>query len=212
MKTAKKKNTIDFVSEPDLDSAVIPPSETGLDQEREQGVDRKKDHKATHHRGHHQEDGDPDELESLRAELEETKDRMLRARAELENFRARINRQIETDQKYASLELIRDILPAWDNLGRALQAADSERGSEGLAEGVRLVYEQFEDIFKKHHCVRISALYEPFDPNFEESIAMIPCADYPPNTVIEETLCGFRLHDRVVRPAQVVLAAPARNS
>jgi len=148
------------------------------------------------------------ELEQLRTELEEAKDRALRVRAELENYRARVHRQMEEERKYASIDLLRDLLPVWDNLGRALGAVETTRNTESLVEGVELVYDQLLKVLGKYHCVPLESLYQPFDPNFQESIAMLPNADYPPNTVIEQTTVGFRLHDRVVRPAQVVLAAP----
>ncbi len=148
------------------------------------------------------------ELDLLRKELEETKDRALRARAELENYRARIHRQVDEERKYASIDLFRDLLPVWDNLGRALEAVEKTHNTEALSEGVKLVHGQLLKVLEKHHCVRIESLHQPFDPNFQESIAMFPSADYPPNTVIEQASVGFRLFDRVVRPTQVVLAAP----
>jgi len=148
------------------------------------------------------------ELEQLREELEEAKDRALRARAELENYRARAYRQMEEERKYSSIDLLRDLLPVWDNLGRALDAVDKTNHLESLAEGVRLVHDQLLQVLGKYHCVPLEPLYQPFDPNYQESIALLPNADHPPNTVIEQTTVGFKLHDRVVRPAQVVLAAP----
>ena len=148
------------------------------------------------------------ELEQLREELEETKDRALRARAELENYRARVHRQAEEERKFASINLMRDLLPVWDNLGRALDAVDKTQNLEALVEGVSLVHDQLLQVLGKYHCVPLEPLYQPFDPNFQESIALLPNADHPPNTVIEQTTVGFKLYDRVVRPAQVVLAAP----
>ncbi len=172
---------IDLNSDPDFDNATVPPP-----------------------------DGDEadaiPEIAALRKDLDEAKDRMLRARAELENFRARTNREIANERKYASLDLIRNLLPVWDNLGRALEAVRKTHNTESLAEGVQLVYEQFVDVLKKHHCEKIEALHQQFDPHRHASIAQLPNAEFPPNTVIEETQTGFALHDRVVRPAQVVLA------
>ena len=154
------------------------------------------------------EGGRESELERLRRELGDTQDRTLRARAELENYRTRVHRQMEEDRKYASIDLLRDLLPVWDNLGRALDAVEKMHNMETLAEGVKLVYAQLLQVLDKYHCVPLEPLYQPFDPNYQESIAMLPNADYPPNTVIEQTTVGFKLYDRVVRPAQVVLAAP----
>jgi len=148
-----------------------------------------------------------DGAEQLHLELEEQKNRTLRAMAELENYRARINRQMAEERKYAHIELMRELLPVWDNIGRALEAVESAPHLESLVEGVQIVHQQLFEVLKKFHCERIEAKFQPFDPNFHESVAQIPNAEYPANTVIEEVQQGFRLFDRVVRPSQVVLAS-----
>ncbi len=147
------------------------------------------------------------ELDALKADAAEAKDRALRALAELENFRQRKNREMADDRKYGAIDLAREILPVWDNLGRALEAAENNDACEGFVEGVKMVHQQFLDVLKKNHIERMKAEGEPFDPNFHESIAMLP-SDKPAGTVIVDSRPGFVLHDRVVRPAQVVLAAP----
>ena len=155
-----------------------------------------------------------DELEKVKAERDEARDRALRALAELENFRARSNRLASEASKYASFELAKAILPVWDDLGRALEAAeaapDGVVNAEALVDGVKMVYNKFLETLAKNGVERIEALNKPFDPNFHESIASLPNDEHPKNTVIVETQAGFKLHDRVVRPAQVVLAAPAQ--
>ena len=147
------------------------------------------------------------EYNKLVEELAEARDRSLRTLAELENFRNRKNREMAEDQKYASMALARDILPVWDNLGRALESAPQDENVQGFVDGVRMVYQQFVDVLRKHDIERISAEGEQFNPNFHESISMLP-SDKPAGTVLIDTKAGFKLHDRVVRPAQVVVAAP----
>ena len=147
------------------------------------------------------------ELDALKKELEEAKDRGLRALAELENFRQRKNRELADDRKYASLDLARDILPVWDNMGRAIEAAEKDPHGDSLADGVKLMHQQFLDILRKHKIEKIEAVGQPFDPHIHESIAMLP-SDEPAGTVLVDSLPGFKLHDRVVRPTQVVVAAP----
>lgn len=146
------------------------------------------------------------EAESLKEKLADAEDQRLRALAELENFRQRKNKELADHEKYAPMKLARDILPIWDNLGRALEAAPQEESVQGFVEGVRMVYDQFIDILAKNGVTRISAKGEKFDPNRHESIAMFP-SDEPAGTVLEEARPGFMLHDRVVRPAQVVVSA-----
>lgn len=148
------------------------------------------------------------ELNQLKDELAEAKDLGLRSLAELENFRSRSNRVLQEERKYASMNLARAILPVWDNMGRALKAAENDLKPETIIDGLKMMYSDFLNILQKHNIEKIEALHEPFDPNYHESIAMMPDAEHPANTVIAETQVGFKLHDRVVRPSQVVLAAP----
>ena len=147
------------------------------------------------------------EVEQLRLELDQAKDRALRALADLENFRARSARQAAEERKYANIDLMREMLGVWDNIGRALEAVDKTHSLESLVEGVEMVYRQLLDVLARFHCEKIDSMYKPFDPNFQQSIAQLPDAEYPTGTVIEETQAGFVLYDRVVRPAQVVLSA-----
>jgi molecular chaperone GrpE len=152
------------------------------------------------------------EVDHLRIELDEAKNRALRALAELENYRARVNRQTAEERKYASIDLMRELLPIWDNIGRALDAVAASHNLESLVEGVQMVHAQFLEVLKKYHCEKIEAKFQPFDPNVHASVAQLPSAEHPANTVIEEVQAGFRLFDRVVRPSQVVLASNDRKS
>ena len=144
--------------------------------------------------------------QQLRLELDEAKSRTLRALADLENYRARISRQMSEERKYAHIDFMREILPVWDNIGRTLESVADTNNLEALVEGVQMVHQQLLDVLRKYHCEKIESKYQPFDPNFHESVAQIPNEEYPANTVIEEIQAGFRLFERVVRPAQVVLA------
>jgi molecular chaperone GrpE len=147
------------------------------------------------------------ELEQLRLELEEAKNRGLRALADLENYRVRINRQMAEERKYASIDFMKELLPILDNIGRALESAAASHSLESMVEGVQMVHQQFLEVLKKHHCEKIEAKFQPFDPHFHASVAQFPSEEHPANTVIEEVQAGFRLFDRVVRPSQVVLSS-----
>jgi len=155
--------------------------------------------------------GDPSRQaapEILRAELEQAKDRVLRSHAELENYRKRVARQMDEERRYANLPLIRDLLQVWDGMGRALEAADRAAQNDGLLQGFQMVVEQLEDVLKRHHCTKIEAVGKPFDPHLHEALLQQPSQQHPPGTVIQETRAGFQLHDRVVRPSQVIVSAP----
>jgi molecular chaperone GrpE len=147
------------------------------------------------------------EIAKLRADLEDASDRVLRAQAEMENYRKRARREMEDERRYAMLPLMQDLIPVLDNIGRAIAAAEKSPGGGGaLLDGVKLVGQSLETVLARHGCKRIEALGEPFDPAFHEAISQQPSADYPPGSVMLVALDGYVLHDRVVRPAQVIVS------
>jgi molecular chaperone GrpE len=157
-----------------------------------------------------------EELEHLRAELAQTKDHLLRAYAELDNYRKRVSQQIEQERRYAELALLRDLLPVLDDLYRAIEAGEKSGEASGLLAGVRMITEHLEQVLARHHCFRIEAEGKPFDPNLHEAVGQQPSDTYPPNTVLQVVRTGYQLHDRLVRPAQVIISvgpapAPANN-
>jgi molecular chaperone GrpE len=148
------------------------------------------------------------EAEALRRELDESKARLLRAVADLENYRRRVNREMDDLRRYATVQLIRDLLPVLDNLERALDAAEKAGESAGLVQGVKMVVQQLHAVFQQHGCERIEALGAPFDPSLHEAVLQQPAPDQTPGTVIHVVRPGFKLTDRVIRAAQVIVAAP----
>ena len=152
------------------------------------------------------------ETERLQDELDAACDRTLRAQAELDNFRKRANRTAQDERKYANIHLMRDLLPVIDNMQRAIEAAEKSDEGGGLLEGFKLVAQQVETVLGQYHCKRIEAIGEPFDPNWHEAILQQPSADHEPGTVIMVTQPGYQLHDRVVRPPQVIVAQAGEAS
>ena len=154
-----------------------------------------------------------EQLEATRGERDENYDKWQRALAELENYRRRVQRETEELRIYQALPLALDLLPGLDNLQRALQAAEAAEAAEELVEGVKMVATQFDSILARHGIEPIVAIGEPFDPSVHEAIQQMPSADHEPMTVIEEVERGFRLGERVVRPAKVIVAtAPSELS
>jgi molecular chaperone GrpE len=145
-------------------------------------------------------------LAQLRAELEAAQDHALRCHAELENYRKRATREAEERLRYANLGLLRDLLPALDNVERAIAAAGENADVNALLEGFRMVHRQLEDVLRRHHCRRIEAHHMPFDPNLHHAVMQQPSDEYPENTVLMVTQQGYQLHDRVVRPSQVIVS------
>lgn len=146
------------------------------------------------------------EMAKLRADLEDASDRVLRAQAELDNYRKRVRREMEDERRYAALPLLRDLLPVMDNLQRAIAASEKAPTGGGLLDGVKLVAQSFEGVLARHDCKKIDALGEPFDPAFHEAISQQVSAEHEPNTVTLVAQDGYVLHDRVVRPAQVIVS------
>jgi molecular chaperone GrpE len=135
--------------------------------------------------------------------LKDEHDRYLRAAADLENYKKRAAREREEVQRFGNEKLLKDLLPAVDGLDRALSAAPPEGP---LAEGVRLVRASLEQALAKHGIAAFSALGEKFDPALHEALMQVPTAEKPPGTVVLEHARGFKLHDRLVRPAMVGVA------
>ena len=148
------------------------------------------------------------EAERLRREVEMMRDMAMRTQADLENYRKRVQRELEEERRFAELELIRDLLPVCDNLERALQAARSTQNVQSLIEGFQLVAQQLQQVLRQHHCQRIDPQGQPFDPHQHEAVASQPTEDLPPKTVLQVVRPGYLLHDRVIRPAQVIVAGP----
>ena len=136
--------------------------------------------------------------------LKDTHDRLLRVAAEFDNFKKRAAKEREDAQKFGIERLLKDFLPVADNLERALDHAE-EHDPRQVIEGVKLVQKLFEAALAKHGVVGFSALGQPFDPNLHEAL-MQQESDAPPGTVVSEMSRGYKLNDRLVRPAAVVVA------
>jgi molecular chaperone GrpE len=145
--------------------------------------------------------------EQFAAQIQEANDRALRSQAELENFRKRARREMETERRYAALPLLDDLLSVVDNLQRAIEASMQNSNARGLRDGVKMVAEQLTAVLAKHHCEAIEALGQPFDPHLHEALGQMPSDDFPAGNVCQQMRVGYRLHDRVVRPSQVFISS-----
>ena len=145
--------------------------------------------------------------DGLSSQLQDAEERVLRAQAEIENVRKRGRREYEDLLRYGEMNLLRDILPVLDNIERAIEASESTTDVETLREGFRMTASQIEKLLESHGCETIKTENEVFDPTVHEAISQQPGNGADPGTVIGVTSRGYVLHDRVVRPAQVVVAA-----
>jgi len=143
----------------------------------------------------------------LQAKLDDLQSRLVRTLADMENIRRRAQRELEDSRRFESLRLLRDLLPALDGLNRAIGTGEQTADPQALLSGIRMVAQQFRDILRGHSAEPIDALGQPFDPNLHEALTQVPSADHPPMTVIQVVEMGYRLHDRVVRPARVIVSS-----
>ena len=152
------------------------------------------------------------DIDAVNQALKEANEKVLRTQAELDNFRKRARRELEDSLKYAQLPLARDLLMVLDNLNLALNAAADNEAASGLAEGVKMVADQLVNALNSHQIFAIESVGQPFDPNQHEAIQMEASQEYEANTVSREIRSGYRLHDRVIRPAQVFVSTGAGSS
>jgi molecular chaperone GrpE len=148
-----------------------------------------------------------EELTASRAEARKNWDLYLRERAELENFRKRMQREKDDLVRFANENLLRELLPVVDNLARAIEHARKDTDNlEGLLEGVNMTLSQCQKILDKFGVSPVTAVGEPFNPAFHEAMGQLESADYPANTVLQEMQKGYTLNDRLLRPALVLVS------
>jgi molecular chaperone GrpE len=151
------------------------------------------------------------ELDSVRAKLDATEQELANYKlrlADFENARKRLLRDSEIERKYATEPLARDLLAALDNLDRALGAAKEAGDTGPLAMGVAATVTQLLDGLRRHGITRIDCPPgTPFDPNLHQAVMQQPTADFEPGQVVQVLQQGFTIHDRVLRPTSVIVAA-----
>ncbi len=140
-------------------------------------------------------------------ELAAVNDRLLRLQAEMQNLRNRTSREINDERRYAALPVLRDLLPVIDNIDRAIDAAAKAGEAENLLAGFRLVRQQLATVLSQTQCEVIDPTGQPFDPNFHQAILQQPSPDVPAGHVMMTAQPGYKLHDRVIRPAQVIVSS-----
>jgi len=145
-------------------------------------------------------------LEQLQQQNSELEDRLVRTQAELVNYRRRTQNELEQFRKYEGLNLVRDLLPALDNLQRATDAAAKASDVENLRKGVEMVAQQVMETLRRYQVDIIAAQGEAFDPNLHEAVVQQPSEDVPAMHVLAEVETGYKMQDRIVRPAKVVVS------
>jgi molecular chaperone GrpE len=153
-------------------------------------------------------------IDELRAKLgeaekkaEENYQKYLRAQADFDNFRRRARKEKEDQASYASLPVIEQFLPALDNFERALASSKETRDAESLAKGVEMVLRQMEQVLTTEGLEVISTIGEAFDPTVHQAVMQVESEEFEAGTVVEELQKGYKLKDRVIRPAMVKVSS-----
>lgn len=152
------------------------------------------------------------EIEAAREEAGRHLETAQRLQAEFDNYRKRVAREQEDALKRAGQRIITEVLPALDNLERALAHAEASGESAELVTGVQMVRQQILDVFAKEGVERIDPIGTPFDPNEHQAVGQAQREDVPEGTCVDMYQCGYRMHGRVLRPASVVVSTGGPES
>jgi len=141
------------------------------------------------------------------SEAEQWKEKCLRAKAELANYQRRVSKDHSESLRYANASLVRTLLPILDDLERVIESGTSHTdNAEAILNGAKMTLDNFLKALRDAHVERIEAEGQPFDPNVHEAILEQPSAEHTECTVLQEIAKGYRLHDRVLRPAKVIVS------
>ncbi|GFE76541.1 MULTISPECIES: nucleotide exchange factor GrpE [Novosphingobium] len=155
-------------------------------------------------------DKDSGELAKLREELETAKQEALYARAETQNVRRRLEKDVADTRAYAATGFARDILSVADNLTRALSAIPADLREDeklkGIVAGIEATGREIDKVFTNHGITRVAAMGLPLDPNQHQAMIEVPSADAEPGTIVQELQAGYMIKDRLLRPAMVAVA------
>ena len=146
------------------------------------------------------------ELAAAEQDLAKHREAMLRMQAEMDNLRKRLMRDLERSRKLALEKIMKDLLQVWDSLERGLGVAGESVTVDSLKEGQQLTLKLLEKVTQDHDLEVIDPVGQRFDPEFHQAMTMLPSTDVDENTVLEVLQKGFKLHDRLIRPAMVIVS------
>lgn len=192
--TKKRKKPLEQAVETDLEQApTAGEGEDIVDEPAEEVVDDELEQMGT-------------ALTKAEEELVMHRDAMLRMQAEMENLRKRLIRDLEKSRKFALERIMKDMLQVRDSLERGLETDSESATVEQLREGQALTFKMLDNVLQDHDMAVIDPAGETFDPVFHQAMTVMPTDEYEENTVMEVLQKGFKLHDRLLRPAMVVVS------
>jgi molecular chaperone GrpE len=146
-----------------------------------------------------------DELTAAEQKAHESWEKMLRIQAEMENLQRRTQRDVEQARKFGGEKVVQSLIPVLDSLEQANQL-ERNPGNEAIHKGIDLTIQLLQDILEKNNIAVLNPVGEPFNPQEHEAMALVPTSEQPANTVVAVFQKGYRLHDRIIRPARVTVA------
>lgn len=150
----------------------------------------------------------PNELDKAREDAAKLKDMLVRTAADFDNFRKRTKRELDDARRSGRDDLLKDLLPVFDNLERAIQSAQKATDVKAVSDGIAMILKQFDSTLGRAGIARVPAVGAMFDPSMHEAIQQIETDEHPPGTVVAEVQPGYREGERLVRAAMVVVAKP----
>lgn len=145
-------------------------------------------------------------LAMLEEEHARLKDQLLRTAADFDNFRKRSRKEVEQAERRGRESVLNELLPVVDNLERAVHAASDATEVSAVVEGIQMVLRLFEDTAARIGLERLTSVGQRFDPNLHDAFQQVPTDEHPPGTIVTEYQPGYRLGDKLLRPAMVVVA------
>ncbi len=152
------------------------------------------------------------QVDELRREIERLEQENLRLIAELRNVTQRAQREKSEALRYAEEKLAKELLPVVDDLERIISAGGDSKDVETVIEAVRIAHQHFLKVLRHCGIEPIEAAGRPFDPDCHEAMMQQPSADHPADTVMQEVQRGYKMHDRVIRPARVIVSSGAPDA
>jgi molecular chaperone GrpE len=154
--------------------------------------------------------GDP--AADAKAEAQRFKDQWMRSAADFDNFRKRTRKELEDTRKAGREELLKDLLPVFDNLERAMTSAERATEVKPVSDGLKMVLRQFTDTLGRSGITKVPTIGSQFDPGVHEAIQQVETDEHQPGTVVAEVQPGYLQGDRLVRAAMVVVAKPKADA
>lgn len=152
-----------------------------------------------------------EKIKEREEEVKDMRDKYLRALADMDNYRKRMERELDSFRQYAQVEFFNRIIPVLDSFERAIDGAQVENDYAKYAQGIEIIYRQLKDALRSMGLEDFSSLGEAFDPSRHEAVASVVNDEKPENTVVEEISKGYMVRERVIKPAKVLVSKQSKG-